>query len=183
MLRHQKMRCILSGSRTPFPFPLTETCLSRKPRHKSNACWYLYFKKIYHPSLYSCHPAPSSHLPTFPSSCPSIPISGANPSFSQPALLCLSSFCIIFRFSFLNIHLSFLPNIPYNFLPSPFSLSLGWHILTPSLWLSRHVKSCSQVLDSLSGQKKILGKSVDRCSDYGSVWTRMTSVSMVPDGI
>lgn len=126
---------------------------------------------------------PSPHLPFYLSL---IPISGSNPFFSQPALLCLSSFCIVFRFSFLNTDthtsLSFL-TFPYNFPPSRFSLSQGWHILTPSLWLSRHVKSCSQVLDSLSGQKKIFGESVDRCNDYGSVWTRMTSVSIVPDGI
>lgn len=123
MLRHQKMRCILSGSRIPFSFPLTETCQSGEPRHKSNACLYLYLKKISHPSLYSCQPAPSSHVPTFPSVCPSIPISGANPSFSQPALFCLSSFCIVFHFSFLTTHLPFLPDLPLNFLPSPFSLS------------------------------------------------------------
>lgn len=183
MLRHQKMRCILSGSRTPFPFPLTETCLSRKPRHKSNACRYLYFKKIYHPSLYSCHPAPSSHLPTFPSSCPSTSSLVQIPPFLDLLFSACLHFALSFASPFLTYtSLSFLTS-PYNFLPSPFSLSLGWHILTPSLWLSRHVKSCSQVLDSLSGQKKILGKSVDRCSDYGSVWTRMTSVSMVPDGI
>lgn len=131
----------------------------------------------------------AANLPPPAISPPSLLAVLLSPSLVQipPFLDLLFSACLHFALSFASpfltyTSLSFLTP-PYNFLPSPFSLSLGWRILTPSLWLSRHVKSCSQVLDSLSGQKKILGKSVDGCSDYGSVWTRMTSVSMVPDGI
>lgn len=138
---------------------------------------------------YTTLPSTAAILPPPAISPPSLLAVPLSPSLVQipPFLNLLFSACLHFALSFASpfltyTSLSFLTS-PYNFLSSPFSLSLGWHILTPSLWLSRHVKSCSQVLDSLSGQKKILGKSVDRCSDYGSVWTRMTSVSMVPDGI
>lgn len=128
-------------------------------------------------------PPPAISLP-FLLFVPLLPSLVQIPSFSLPALLCLVAlrFFIIYRFSFLNAQLLFL-TFPYNFLPSPFCLSLGWHILTPSQWLLRLLKSCSQVSDSLWGQKKTLGKSVARCNDYGSVWTRLTPVFMVPDEI
>lgn len=127
---------------------------------------------------YNILPSRAANLPPPAISPPSPP----SPSLVQipPFLNLPFSACLHFALSFTSpflthTSLSFLTS-PYNFLPSPFSFSQGWHILTPSLWLSRHVKSCSQVLDALSGQKKILGKSVDRCNDYGSVWTNDISL-------
>lgn len=176
----QKTGSTLSGSRSPFAFPLTAaypaSCMPNASKH-------LCFNKIHHPSSYSCQHAPLLLFsPSFLLSLYS-PVSGANPFLFSTCSSLPCATLVSHRILLLLPECTPLPSLPFPYnLPSPFSLSLG-HTWTPSWWLLRHLESCSQVSGSSAGQKKILGKSMARWSDYCSLRTRVTLVFMIPDEI